>query len=346
MTTVLAIALLACGDDETGTTSRDTGTATLDSGDTQDTQDTQDTAPSCVIAVSDTEPQAGDDDVFWRDPLQVWFDGSFDGLSLPELQLAEEAGGTTVVHGASWDEGLAQVLLTPVEPLLPLTDYTLSIDACDQNWSVPFSTSDLGSPVEGGAESLLGRTWVLEMGKVTWTRPENVEELLNAFFTEPLLVGVQAVDGDTLDLLVALGRFTDMEGFKQRKQEPTWDILDVDLSHGAWFEAQAEVILFAFEEVEIPVHHFALQGTFAPDGTSIVGAALEGLIDTRNLSMLFNLDQEDFICTTYAADYNLECTDCPDGELLCLDLKGEDIQADEQPGLTLVRNDEGDSSTE
>ncbi len=337
MTVMLALSLVACTDD--GTELVDSGSTAADSGtsDTQDTQDTQDTSPPCTIAVSGTEPAADAAEVFWRDPLQVWFDGSFLDRSLPGVSLTLDVDGSAVAAAQDWDEGVDSVVVTPSQPLMPETAYTLTVDACGVTSAVPFTTSVYGTPLTDGSESLRDRTWVLQTGNVDWTEPDGAAELLNAFFTDPLLIGVQDVRGDTIDLLVAMGVFTDLAGFEQLPGLGTWDVFDVDLSQGAWFSAVAEAITFTYDTVPIDVHDFALQGTFAPDGSVIAGASIQGLVDTRNIALLFGLDQPDFICTTYARDYNLECTDCPDGEFLCMDLAGEHISLDEQPGLTLER---------
>ena len=335
-------ALPSCSDStstgaDTGLTLQDTDST--DTGDSGTATDTVDTVSPCTVAVSDTEPQESEEDVFWRAPLQVWFDGSFQDLEKPVFGLVSETAGESVPLTETWDAGEDSVVLEPAAPLTPDTAYALSIEACGQTWSVPFSTSVYGTPVTEGASSLLDRTWVLETGKVRWTQPEGAAELLGTFFTEPLLVGVQEVRGDIIDLLVGIGGFTDLEGFQQLVGQGTWDLLDVDLSQGAWFQGVADQIVFSYGGVDIPVHDFGLQGTFAPDGSVIEGASVAGLVDTRNISLLFNLDQPDFICTTYARDYGLECTLCPDDELLCLDLAGEDVTLEEQPGLTLERND-------
>jgi hypothetical protein len=279
--------------------------------------------------------------VFWRDELRVWFDGSFDGMALPVFSLTADADRSSRAVAENWGDGLDNAVLAPEEPLAPLTSYTLTVDACEQTWSVSFTTSAYGSPVEGGGENLLDRSWVLEMGRVNWTEPEGASELLSVFFTEPLLLGVQRVEGNLLDLLVGIGVFTDLNGFEQLQGRGTWDVLGVTLTEQGWFEGRADAIHFTYDGVDIPVYEFGLQGTFSSDGSAIAGASVEGLVDTRNIPLLFGLDQPDFICTTYAADYGLECTPCPDGELLCLDLKGADILLEEQPGLVLVRNDQG-----
>lgn len=347
MTLLLLLSLVGCTDDATSTLPADSGGTptdtggTSDTGGTTDTVDTQDTTPPCTITVRDTEPQSDEDEVFWRDPLRVWFDGSFHDRALPSLSLTLDADRSAVAFAAAWDDGVDSVVLTPDAPLQPSSGYTLTVDACDQTWAVPFTTGTYGSGVDAGPESLVDRTWVLEMGRVAWTEPEGAGDLMSVFFTDPLLIGVTRYEAGVIDLLVGMGDFTDLDGFIQLKGQGTWDVPDVALSDAGWFTGQAESIVFRYQGVEVPVHGFALQGTFAPDGSSIGGASIQGLVDTRTIPLLFNLDQPDFICTTYAADYGLECTLCPDDELLCLDLKGEDVTLDEQPGLVLERNDQG-----
>ncbi len=340
----LALLGLACtSDTESGTTDTGTTETGRDSGttDTEDTEDTEDTAPPCEVAVVATEPDSDDDGHFWRDPLRVWFDAAFPEDTSPVFTLAAVADGSPLALAETWDEsGLAVALSAP--PLAPSTSYELAIDACAQSWSVVFSTSAYGEPVTGGPQSLLDRSWVVPLAEVPWTRPESAADLLTVVLTEPLLIGVHAVDGDQLHMLAAVGRFSDLDGFLQRPNEPTWDVEGVDLSQGAWFEGQAEQIVFTYSEAEVPVHDFTLSGTFAPDGAAIEGGLIEGLVDTRDIAKLFQRDDPDFVCTVVAEDYQFECTACPDGEVLCLDLKGEGIQADEVEGLTLIRNADDD----
>ncbi len=338
----LLLALSGCTDDtipvDTGSPStRDSAdTATADSGDTSDTGDS---GGPCTLGVAATEPADGAFGVFWRDSLRVWFDGSWrDRLSAPVFSLVADAEGTELPLAATWDEGEDTVTLTPSEPLAPDSLFTLGIDACGALTEANFATSAYGTPVTDGASSLLGRTWVLRTEQIEWTQPESGGELLAAFFTEVMLIGVQDVRDDVIDLLVGVGGFTDLEGFEQLVGQGTWDVPEVDFSHGAWFEAHGESIAFSANGVTVPVFDFTLAGTFASDGTEIAGASLGGLVDTRELDEVFNLDQPDFVCTTVASEYGFTCEACPDGEELCVRVAGEDITLLEQPGLTLERN--------
>ena len=204
----LALIALACtSDTEPGTTDTGTTETGRDSGitDTEDTQDTEDTSPPCEVAVLATEPDTDDDDHFWRDPLRVWFDDAFPEGTSPTFTLSAVADGAALPLTETWDEAGLSVELAAA-PLAPSTGHELTIDACDQSWSVLFSTSVYGEPVTDGPESLLDRSWVVPLAEVPWTKPESAADLLTVVLTEPLLIGVYGVDGDQLHMLAAVGR--------------------------------------------------------------------------------------------------------------------------------------------
>ncbi len=332
MQLILILALLGgCSPDKDK--SNETGVV-----DTEDTLDSGD-PPACTAEVLTVSPEDGDVETYYRDGLEVTF--TEDG-TLAEFRLLHRDTELAQTLSVTWGEGNLKAAVEPDLPLQPSSAYDFIVTVCEQEWSSGFTTTEYGTELEVDVDALVDTTSVLLFPDVNFVLPEGIGVLLGMYLDIPLLVGVQAVSGDSIDLLIAQGYLDSVEGFKQRVNIPTWSFSQADFSEKPWFSVATEEVNIRYSGIDIPVTDFRLEGTFSADGSHFSGGILTGLGDTRNMGVLFQggSENEDYVCGTLAAPMGVECEVCPDGERFCLLLRGEDITTQAEPGLSLVAVEE------
>ena len=346
---LIALAVgLGCSDkgssDDTGATTVDTDTVADDgaiddtaitgspSGPGGDDTDTGTKTVPCEVALEETEPEEGDV-IFYRDPIELEFDGPGKGAVISLINADTKA--EVALSAPLWDNKDTTADVLPAEALTGDSNYTLSVTICDVTTEVNFSTSSFGSPLTKGPATLNDRTYVVELSEVTYTEPAGLGFVLAGTLTVPILVGVQAVYKDTIDLIGAEGVLANEGYYFQNPNLDSWDF-----SGASWedpfFSIDAESVSITYDDVEIPIFDFHLEGTFSPDGSAIGGGKLWGLGDTRNMSGFVASTDPAAICDLLALS-GVNCDPCPsDDEPYCLYLKAEEIEADQEPDLIVV----------
>lgn len=344
MSPLVLLALIACKGDKDGTDDpNDDSVPSTDSDPVVDDSGTDDSAEPCLVKPQSIVPEEEEDSWFYREPIVVTFTDEAPDASfvLFNRDTAEEFE-TTI----TWNASNEIATITETNGLLqPSMTYGLRIDVCGVSYETAFDTSWYGAPLEGDSTSLLGRTYVIEFKEVNFVEPAGFGAFLSLYIDVPILIGVHELAADVMHMVGAQGR-VDADGFylQKKKQDglyvPTWDFTGIDFSTAPYFEADTDVISLAYGGVDIPVHGFHLEGTFAPDGQSFAGGKLWGEADTREMGALFGDDNPAYVCELVSS-VGAACTACPgDGAEYCLYLKGIDIIAQEVPDLVLVRQDE------
>ena len=335
---LLPLLALGCNKDddatETGLIDTEDTQPDSDSGmeETGDTDTDTDTEEPCLAEVLEITPEDGEDDVFYRDALTVAFT---EDASQAVFALTNDTSGEVVSTTTSWGTGNLMATLTPGVPLQGSTVYTLTASICEVTSHASFETSAYGQPIEGGNETLTGKTSVLLFENVNFTQPENIGSILSLYFDVPLLVGVLGADSAEIDVVAALGYFDNVAGYKQRMNEPTWTFGQVSLDESAYFTGAVSELDLGYGNVSIPVYNFGLSGTFSPDASHFAGGTLSGKVDTRHMAPLLGETDENAACELVGA-LGVSCEPCPDGEEFCLTIFGEEIVSEEVPGVTLV----------
>ncbi len=329
------------GADTDGTPAADSGSTdggstdggSTDGGSTGST-DGGTTAPPCEVTLDDANPEDGDS-FFYRDPIQLEFDGA--AADYAAITLVETEGGAEVPWDEAatvWDNLDTEVTLYPASPLAASTAYTLTVEVCQESTVISFTTDGYGAPITDGVASLVDRTYVVELSEVDYTEPAGLGFVLAGTLTSPILVGVQRVYKSTIDLLGAEGVLHNEGYYYQNTRLDTWDFSGADWAD-PFFSIDADEISISYDGVDIPIYDFHLEGTFAPDGGSIAGGKLWGLGDTRNMAGFISSTDPYAICDLLELS-GVYCDACPgDGEPYCLFLKAEDIYGFEEPGLVL-----------
>jgi hypothetical protein len=262
-----------------------------------------------VSLVSST-PADGDDQVYYRAPVRVV-------LSDPDptaVVTVMDADGVAVAGTSTVEDATVTWI---GEPLEPLSDYTVDVVYACGTERVGFATSEVGLPV---SVDLSARVYELDLAAGLWTEPPGVGPVFAAVF-EPYRLRVEVTDTSDpldLDLIGALS-----EGGAQYPCAPSLDL------GGVWTDPYLEV---SAPRVEIEtatfglvVDTFSLGASFAPDGSRIEGAVLAGVVDTRALGAQLGLGDSPFAVCQVAASLGAYCSACADGELVCLDLRVEDV---------------------
>ncbi len=315
-------ALLACPGPDTN--------ATKDSGDPSgNPDDSGDTGANCEVHLTSISPTDGAVSVFYRDLLVLSFDG--DG-SAATIAVTDDAG-TAVAVTEAWQDGNVQVWLDA--ELSAATTYDVAVSLCGNDYATSFTTSDVGKPLEVQYESMVGRTYAFSLNEANITTPSIIEGFDDDYFTQPLLFMIQEADESGVTFLGAPG-VKDGSTYSQDTEAPTWDFPAADFTEQPYFETHADYIELAYRGTPIPISDFAFTGVFLADGSAIVEATVEGLVDTREMYEFLGLPENPEAICDYASGFGVYCEECPDGNAYCLYLVGEDITANEQAGLTLT----------
>jgi hypothetical protein len=321
-----------CGDDPTDDTdSADTGTSLDSDSDPDSTVDT-DTAPPCTTVVTETTPEEGGANWYWRDAPEVVFNQDALGSQVEIL----DAKGAPVAITARWAAGNVRVSLEPLDPLAPSSNYQIHVNVCDTDTHVNFTTNAYGEPMGVTASDLVGRTYVISFSTVEFTEPAGVGALLGTLITNPELVGVTAADAKAISFVATEGVALPTGGYDQVAGSGVWSFPPGDFTSQPYFATDAEAIVLTYDAYELPIEGFHLEGTFASDGSSFGGGRLSGLADTRELCGYFGSSDPGYVCNDLLGTWGIPCEDCSDGGHYCMFIAAQRIEAPLVPGFTIT----------
>jgi hypothetical protein len=288
---------------------------------------------TCVDRLVSTVPGDGALDWYWRDRPQgytatanaqaydAWIETDA-GARLPTTLVWDDSGLSFTVEWDGWLEASAT--------------YTLAAQDCTGVTLTTFTTSELGLPLAMRPESLIGRTYLLDLVGATWVEPSSLGALLALFFNAPILLGVVHADDVLIDVLAAQGEVATDGTVSQDIDQPSWDFPLADFSGAPFLDASAPAVSFEYSGVVVPVSDLELQGTFSADGTVFGGGVLSGLGDTREMGGLLNDPNNPSAMCDLAAGLAVQCQPCPDGLAYCLRLRAEDLEGTLVENLALI----------
>lgn len=320
------------------------GATACDGGDDDVTdEDPTDEITGCQTTISSTLPADAATEVYYRTPIEVNFSADDASATLT----LTDAGGATVAGNSSADGKKA--IFAPDAPLMPSTAYTIGITYCDGEKSAEttFTTSATGAAI-ADASTLVGNTYDIDLGTARITEPPGVGGLLTGLLAdldEKLLVSVGEYDmgASTLTMFGALGS-EDGGTITQDTCEVSIEFpIAADFSGNPYFEIEGDDVTIGAAGVEVTLKTLKLTGSFAPDGGSLDGVTLEGSADTRDFVDLLG-DQlggatgDDAVCNLIAQlAPGVECEDCGDGNVTCLAIVADSLEANQVDGLSLVQ---------
>jgi hypothetical protein len=331
-------ALAACKDDEP------TKPGTIDEELPDDTGgdggdgagDGGDGGTPCEVAPTTVSPETGSIDVYNRGEMVIVFDADVRELA-PVISLVDASGANIPVNYTFDDTGLQVVAVPASGALAPNTQHTLSAAVCDNQLQSQFTTSAYGESLTISSPDLTGLTYYFNLGDADYVQPEGLGAVLSTFLTDPLLIGVGAVDSSSIQILGTQGRMNEDTGeITRRSGFDIWDFGVASFSDSPYFESDPTDIAIIYSGVEIPMYDFRLAGTFAADGSSIGFASAEGIGDSRNMGVLVGLGSDPNAVCDLAAGFGFTCEDCPDGGRYCVRIEAYFDPSPLVEGLTLI----------
>lgn len=289
----------------------------------------------CQDKLEESEPEDGAVDWYWR--YRPSATTTTDRPGRYQAWLTDE-DQVLVPAEPSWADDDPSFEMDWAGWLTPETAYTFSIKDCVETHEISFTTSSYGLPLERGPATVVGNTYRVELSEAQWVVPATLGPLVRLYLNDPILMKVHFANDAEISMWGAPGQFRNGE-LLQDTTVPTWDFGFADFSEQPFFDVRADQIVLQYRldngVTAIPVENFVFQGTFSPDGQTIGGGVLAGRADTREIGETLQAGNQAYFCDLAGAQ-GVSCVACADGELLCLDLVAESVEATVQPTLDLV----------
>jgi len=324
--------LVGCDNDpkvtETGsTTSSDVQSPTTDTSN-------DGTDDMCTNSVVTTSPFADEDDVDYRDKVDVTMAAPDASATLSIV----DTDGNNVDGFSSNIETM--VSFEPTEGLAPNTRHTATLSWSCEAYSFGFTTSEMGTPVDVSA--LAGNSYSVRFDTGSWIEPNPIfGELMLALLDFELLLSVTEASDTDIAMIGALSA-----GIGDTTQDlcaRTIEYPMVDLPSNPLFELETLTLPLLVEGLNATLRDVRLSGTLRPDGNSADHVALSGALDTRPLVPLLSADPAEESACALLLGFGVECEDCSDGSgPYCIPLHIERMSAESREGDPLVTRTEAD----
>ena len=332
-TLILALlALTACKGDKgandtgaiggDGTGGDDTGDGTGDGG----------TVTNCTAYVVDSSPAVGETSVYWKDTLSVKFSEDAEKQAKISLLDGTSAEVTSVV---TWENNGIDAIVNHAD-LGGSSDYTLRVDLCGDLVDIGFQTSKFGTAMTVDAADLVGNTYFFDLSKAEYVQPPTLGAIVGNYLA-PLLFGVSEANSSSIHFIGTQGEVDDLSGeIQQTSGIAIWDFGTGDFTDAPYFEATTSSIAIEYDSSTVVIYDFYLEGTFAPDASSIGGGIATGMADTSELGPLIGLGSDpNAVCDTIGA-MGIDCEECPQvGTITCVPLEAHFLTSDLVSGLVL-----------
>jgi hypothetical protein len=316
MTQSIILFLFACGDEV------DPQTKDI----VEDTNSIEIPKEDCEITIAGTIPNDGASSWFYRSPAVITF-----SEENPNVAFAvTDSSGADVPVSYEWDDVRLNASVLPDSGSWnPSENYTLGIDLCGNSPNISFSTSEVGTPLEDDAADLVGNTYFIDLSSAEYSEPPGVGTLLSLYLDMPLLLGVSSVETSVIDFEAYLGYRDDVSPDWMAVDMEPWIFSGADFASQPFFSAYTELLTIPYGSVDIPVHGFAIEGTFSSDASSIQKATFTGLGDTSGMGPLMGFGNDPEAVCSLLGQYGISCLECPDESgVYCVRLTGDIEQAD------------------
>lgn len=236
--------------------------------------------------------------------------------------------GSTVVS-----EDGKTITFTPDSPLDPSTEYSFTLNYCGGSSTDTFTTSDVGTAVNGA--DLIGSAYLVDLANAEITDPPGVGSLLSSYLTVGILVGVEDYDSGS-NKLTMVGAVADDTMSGQDYCTPTITFPQpADFSSNPYFEISGDSVPITVQGVTVELQDLKIGGSFAPDGSQFSGGTLEGTVDTYAIDDVMEYDHGQ-VCSVVSS-LGVSCVACADGSGdHCLSIKARDITADKLDMTAIV----------
>jgi hypothetical protein len=314
-----------------------------------------DTSAACPL-ITATRPVADSNVFFYQDEISITFNTAPTGTVT--ITLTDGAGAN--VAGTTTASGNGRTFtFDPSADLDSSAPYAISIDwGCASAGPLNFTTGPFGEDVTT-PESLVGKTYNLDLANATFVEPPGVGSILGSQL-EGISVIFSAmpqsdfsVDPAALHIVGALGEDDNNGGIFQNLcdeslpftfgDDATYDTADDAPAtfDNPYMELNADALTLTVQGVSATIQNLLISGTFAPDLSSMAGGRFAGKIDTRPLAPVLDPNgDENAICELVMETVGVGCEECGGDNpgVFCLSVVAEDIVAAEIPGMTVLLN--------
>jgi len=283
--------------------------------------------------VWDDFPADGTNDAFYLSTIELRFSTIVGDETVELSQGGVPVSGTTTVDGE-------RVVFTPDAPLSPSTTYEARYTWCagtgalDTSWT----TSEVGDPVN--ANSLVGRTYELDLANGRWVEPLGIGSMLGGLLGDEAhgFIGVTQATSSEISFMAAPSDGNGNQDFCAT----TYDFpVASDFTANPAFLVEADALDLVVDGLNLTLEDMAFSGAFSPDGSYIDGVMAAGTIDVNVLTDLVGDDPCDLLAAVGVA-----CEECSDGSgPHCLSVLVDSLTAPEVPGVTLVQQTTADIDT-
>ncbi len=278
-------------------------------------------------------PAPNTTNAYYRTVIEATFTGAGAEFEAPTITVTGPDGE---ISGQSELVG-NRLVFEPDSPLSPAASYETSVsygcaggtESATASWTV----SEVGAPTSLG--DLVGNAYSLDIASARFVEPPGVGPALATFIDFELLLGVESVD-DTAGEIVIVGAVADDETpGVQAACEQTIAFPAADISENPYFQLGPQTLTISVQGEDITIEDLFVAGSFAPDGSYIDGAVLQGTVDTRPFATLVDPEGgENAVCELVEGLGlpGVACIDCPDGTgAFCLDIEADSIGAEAVP---------------
>ncbi len=304
--------LVACGDKES------------DTGGGSDTDPGADPV-ECTNSISETFPSDAESEAFYKTSVEFKLVTAETDATISVTDSAgADVAGTTEVDGTT-------VRFTPSTGFASGETYTATLDYSCADATISFSTDPaVGTPI-ADPSTLVGNVYTLPLTEGRFVEPPGVGDLLGGLLTVNVLIEVAEASATEIRMMGAIS----MDG-NPNAQDLCTETIDfptaADFSGNPFFAIGPEDTTLNVSGVSVTVDDLSITGAFSNDGTSMEGASLAGVIDTRPLEPLVGADACELL-----AGFGIPCIPCPSGDGdFCLALEVQDMTAVQVNGLDLV----------
>lgn len=307
------MALLACGKDD----------GSGDSGSTGDGSDgTSGGCEATSLSAVEGAPGDGNTSYYYRGTVEFNMNAEDDSATIEVVDDSGSAvsGSVTTRAGAA---GGFDLVFTPDSPLAPSTTYEATATTCGASGAISFSTSDVGTALDGCDPS--GETYTIDLNGARFLQPAGVAELLLDQLDDDILIGVQSLDGAVLQTIGAIGANGEQDYCNPSIPFPEAEFED------PYFQIGPQDVSISVAGITVEISSLGVSGDFTSDCGSIEGAVLSGKLDARVLApvvgeLLEGADDPDGLCALLV-NFGVSCEACDDGQNYCVDVLVDQISA-------------------
>jgi hypothetical protein len=288
------------------------------------------TAPCTVTEVSASWPEDGLSPTTRWAAVSLWFSGEAD-LDQVALNLWGDDGES--VEGALEliDGGLR---FQPTEWLAEDATYTWDADVCGAVAGGSFTTGSEGQSADPAA--LVDTTWGLDLSRAEWLQPAGGESLFGSLFSGLILLGVEAADDSSIDLLSAVGEEVEADWWQQDPCFATADFEPVSFLNNPYVDAGPVDMTFVVQGIDAILHDVVITGAVADEGAALADGGLVAEFDARDYGALGSASD---VCGYVEQFTGVSCSACAsDGEESCVPLEVAEIDGERIDGLALAPN--------